>query len=66
VYRAEIKLIRKADRMSVYALYLRGSAFLWHQVRCMMAVLFLIGKGQEEVSLIKHMLDVAKCPTKPK
>lgn len=24
-----------------------GTAFLWHQVRCMMAVLFLIGKRLE-------------------
>jgi len=24
---------------------IKGSAFLWHQVRCMMAVLFMIGKG---------------------
>lgn len=26
---------------------IKGSAFLWHQVRCMVAVLFLIGQGLE-------------------
>jgi hypothetical protein len=33
---------------------IKGSAFLWHQVRCMVAVLFLIGQGLESpfVSII--------------
>ena len=26
---------------------IKGSAFLWHQVRCMVAILFLIGQGLE-------------------
>lgn len=26
---------------------IKGSAFLWHQIRCMVAVLFLIGQGLE-------------------
>ena len=25
-----------------------GTGFLWHQVRCMMAVLFLVGMGLEQ------------------
>ncbi len=24
-----------------------GNAFLWHQIRCIMAVLFLVGRNQE-------------------
>jgi len=37
---------------------IKGSAFLWHQVRCMMGILFLIGKGLEEVSIIDEMFIV--------
>lgn len=48
-----------------YYFDLIGSAFLWHQVRCMMANLFLVGQGLEEVSLISQMLDVVKTPQKP-
>ena len=36
---------------------IKGSAFLWHQVRCIMSILFLIGNGQEEIELINEMLD---------
>ena len=31
----------------VWALRVRGSAFLWHQVRCMAAVLLMVGRGGE-------------------
>lgn len=42
-----------------------GNAFLWHQVRCMVAILFLIGKGLEQPDLIPGMLDVEKIKQKP-
>lgn len=44
---------------------LHGSAFLWHQVRHMIAILFLIAQGLEEPSLVKNLLDVTKTPRKP-
>jgi tRNA pseudouridine(38-40) synthase len=31
----------------VPCLYIRGVAFLWHMVRCIMAVLFLVGEKKE-------------------
>lgn len=31
----------------LWAITIKGSAFLWHQVRCMVAVLFMIGQGFE-------------------
>ena len=37
-------------------------SFLWHQVRCMVAVLFLIGHGLEKPDLIGHMLDIERKP----
>ncbi|XP_024972274.1 tRNA pseudouridine(38/39) synthase [Cynara cardunculus var. scolymus] len=46
-------------------LKVKGSAFLWHQVRCMVAVLFLIGQGLESPDVIDALLDVEKTPRKP-
>ncbi|KAK8681910.1 hypothetical protein V6N13_054309 [Hibiscus sabdariffa] len=47
------------------AIKVKGSAFLWHQVRCMVAVLFMIGQGLESVDLIDELLDIEKTPRKP-
>ncbi|KAK3304330.1 pseudouridine synthase [Chaetomium strumarium] len=49
----------------VYYFHVRGSAFLWHQIRHMIAILFLIGQGLEEPSLVTDLLDVARHPRKP-
>jgi len=35
----------------VWAFTITGTAFLWHQVRCMVAILFLIGQGLERVEV---------------
>jgi len=50
---------------SVVEIEIRGNAFLWHQVRCMVAILLLIGEKAEEESLITELLDVGKNPRKP-
>lgn len=42
-----------------------GQAFLYHQVRCMMAVLFLIGQGMEKPEVIDELLNIEKNPQKP-
>ncbi|NWH68432.1 PUS3 synthase, partial [Geococcyx californianus] len=42
-----------------------GQAFLYHQVRCMMAILFLIGQRMESPEIINELLDVEKNPQKP-
>jgi tRNA pseudouridine38/39 synthase len=49
----------------MWTLELRGTAFLWHQVRCMMAILFLVGQRLEEPEIVRDLLDVDKYPTKP-
>ncbi|KFY14904.1 hypothetical protein V492_02333 [Pseudogymnoascus sp. VKM F-4246] len=49
----------------VYTFTLHGSAFLWHQVRCMVAILFLVGQGLEKPTIIKELLDVEKSPSRP-
>lgn len=50
----------------VYAFVVHGSAFLYNQVRHMAAILFLVGQGLEEPTIVKELLDVAKNPRKPK
>ncbi|RDW86887.1 pseudouridine synthase DEG1 [Aspergillus mulundensis] len=49
----------------VYVFNLQGSAFLWHQVRHMIGVLFLVGQGLESPSVVADLLDVEKNPRKP-
>jgi tRNA pseudouridine38/39 synthase len=49
----------------VYYFHVRGSAFLWHQIRHMVAILFAVGQGLEKPSLVTELLDVSKQPRKP-
>jgi tRNA pseudouridine38/39 synthase len=55
----------KGDTPKIYTFTLHGSAFLWHQVRHMVAILFLVGQGLEKPSIIAELLDVAKNPRRP-
>jgi len=50
---------------ALYAFTLHGSAFLWHQVRHMVAILFLIGQGLEPISLVDALLDIEATPRRP-
>jgi tRNA pseudouridine38/39 synthase len=54
-----------AGYCKVFQLTVTGQAFLWHQVRCMAGILFLIGNRLEKMEVIDHMLDVDDCPRKP-
>lgn len=54
-----------AEDAKVYTFTIYGSAFLWHQVRHMAAIIFLVGQGLEPPSIISELLDVGKNPTKP-
>ncbi|KAH3676371.1 hypothetical protein WICMUC_002002 [Wickerhamomyces mucosus] len=61
IYRAEISQIN--DEM--YCFELQGSAFLWHQVRNMISILFLIGQKLESPEIIKELTNIDKYPTRP-
>ena len=50
----------------IYTFDVNGSAFLLHQVRHLVAVLFLVGQGFEPPSIISDLLDMEKYPTRPK
>ena len=42
-----------------------GQAFLWHQIRCIVSVLFMVGQGRESPDIVDHLLDVRTNPGKP-
>ncbi|XP_072376721.1 tRNA pseudouridine(38/39) synthase isoform X2 [Diabrotica undecimpunctata] len=72
-----IEFIRKIDEINIesisqnegdydmYVIIIKGKAFLWHQIRCIMGVLFLIGQENEVPEVIDELLNVTKNPRKP-
>ncbi len=44
---------------------IQGQAFLWHQIRCIASILFMVGKGLESPSIVKILLDIKTNPAKP-
>ena len=46
-------------------LTITGLAFLWHQIRCIVTILFLIGQGNEKPQIVDELLDITKHPCKP-
>ena len=42
-----------------------GNAFLYHQIRCSMTILFLVGLGEEDPEIVDDLLNLDKCPSKP-
>lgn len=62
---ADVRLAsRNADDPAYDMFYMElvGKAYLWHQVRCIMAILLLVGQEQEKPDVMKEMLDVKKNP----
>ncbi|XP_057682977.1 tRNA pseudouridine(38/39) synthase-like isoform X1 [Corythoichthys intestinalis] len=53
------------DPHDIFVFEIQGLAFLYHQVRCMMAVLLLIGQKLEAPEVINSLLDVHNNPRKP-
>ncbi|CAE7584422.1 PUS3, partial [Symbiodinium microadriaticum] len=53
------------DNEAVYFLEIRGVAFLWHMVRCIMALLFLVGERKESPDIISKLLDIDTLPSRP-
>ncbi|KAH6656836.1 pseudouridine synthase [Truncatella angustata] len=49
----------------VYYFHVRGSAFLWHQIRCMVAVIFMVGQGLEKPEIVDQLLDFKAQPRRP-
>ncbi|XP_068161827.1 tRNA pseudouridine(38/39) synthase [Antennarius striatus] len=64
---ASVRPVRPQHTSStdLYIFEVTGVAFLYHQVRCMMALLLLIGQKMEAPEIINHLLDVQRNPRKP-
>ncbi|XP_061611610.1 tRNA pseudouridine(38/39) synthase [Phyllopteryx taeniolatus] len=62
---ADPQRVDAADPHDLFVFEIKGLAFLYHQVRCMMAVLLLIGQKLEAPEIIHSLLDVHKNPRKP-
>lgn len=61
VYSAKIEQLHD----DFYVFDLKGTAFLWHQVRCMVAILFLAGQKLELPAVVDDLLNIEKYPSKP-
>jgi len=57
--------LRGDKTLKTYSINIQGSGFLWHQIRCIAYILFLIGQGLEKVNLISELLDLSLHPAKP-
>ncbi|KAL5015313.1 hypothetical protein ScPMuIL_009583 [Solemya velum] len=63
---AEIKTLDERENgYQMCELTIVGMAFLWHQIRCIVAIIFLVGQGREKPEIIEELLDVEKNPRKP-
>ncbi|KAF4125849.1 tRNA pseudouridine38/39 synthase [Geosmithia morbida] len=49
----------------VYYFRVRGTAFLWHQIRHMVSVLFHVGQGLEKPDIVTRLLDTKANPRRP-
>lgn len=48
---------RDSQPTNFYVLVLHGKAFLWHQVRCIMGLLYHVGLGLESIDIIDKLSD---------
>lgn len=64
---AVIKLATKheTEDFDMFYFEIKGSAFLWHMIRCIVAVLMLIGEEKESPDVIKDLLDIGNNEQKP-
>ncbi|XP_064642012.1 tRNA pseudouridine(38/39) synthase-like [Lineus longissimus] len=53
------------DGYQLCELTIEGNAFLWHQIRCIVTILFLVGQGKEMPQIIDELFDITVHPRKP-
>uniref|UniRef100_A0A915NBI7 tRNA pseudouridine synthase n=1 Tax=Meloidogyne floridensis TaxID=298350 RepID=A0A915NBI7_9BILA len=54
-----------SKQFNLLKLTIKASGFLWHQIRCIVTILYEIGCGNEKVELIDQLLDVELFPSRP-
>lgn len=62
---SSMRLNDKATHYEFLQLTIKGKGFLWHQIRCIMALLCEIGLGNEKPDIITELLDIRLIPSKP-
>ncbi|UYV67257.1 PUS3 [Cordylochernes scorpioides] len=67
IFRVDIQPLGQshAQSNSMWELTVEGKAFLWHQIRCIVAILMLVGQGREPPQIVAELLDIEKFPRKP-
>jgi tRNA pseudouridine(38-40) synthase len=66
IHDAQLVVIDDDDNSSGVCFFqIQGQAFLWHQIRCIVSILFLIGRGLETPSVVSELLDIQLHPGKP-
>jgi len=55
-------VIPGTSNYDVCQLVIVGQSFLWHQIRCIIGILLLIGQGLEEIGVVKELLDIEAKP----
>lgn len=60
-----LPLLNRLDGFELWMFQVKGTAFLWHQVRCMVAVLLMIGQKKESPSVVDDLLNIQKTARKP-
>jgi len=66
IYEAQISPINnESGPYQMFQLKIRSSGFLWHQIRCIVAILYEVGLGRELPNVISELLNVEQCPAKP-
>ncbi|KAL3266248.1 hypothetical protein HHI36_010428 [Cryptolaemus montrouzieri] len=53
------------EEYSMFVITIKSGGFLWHQIRCMLGILFLIGQNKESPTVINELLNVKDNPCKP-
>lgn len=60
IFKSHIEAISQGHEESpldMFKYVIRGTAFLYHQVRCTMAVLFLVGQGKADLDDVRYLLE---------
>lgn len=57
--------MEKITGYNMCELEITSQAFLWHQIRCLMGILLLVGQKKEEPEIILKLLNIETCPQKP-
>ena len=63
---AEVKVLDNSDDgYTMCEVTIVANAFLWHQIRVIASVLFLVGRGKEEPKIVTELLDIEKIKGRP-